>query len=481
LVSVLRTGVRATAAAALLSGASGAAATSFYVSPTGTTSTAVGTGTITNPWALQTALAQPAAVHPGDTIWLRAGTYSGAFVSYLTGSSGNPVTLRSYPGEFARIDGAGVSGSILTVQGAYAVYRDFEVMSSINPAPDGGQGTRPQGLQIIGPNNKFINLVVHDTGQGFGFWEGAADSEISGCLSYHNGNSTLDHGIYTNNLNGTKRLLDNVIFRNYGLGIHAYTTNGHLNNFDIEGNVSFDNGKLNPTRSYMPNMLLGSGQAAAASCTSSPQVAQNPKFISNYSYHPRGAGGREMDLGYSTGSCNPTAQNNYLVGDTTLTLGRTFGTITITGNTFYGSVAGFSSSSFPNNTYQTSRPTVTQVFLRPNQYEAGRANIVVYNWANQTTVNVDVSGVLTVGAPFEVRNAQDFFAPPVLSGVYAGGTLALSMTGLSVAAPIGGAAPPATGPEFNVFVVITKTHPSGRRVAPDRPTGQAPPVPRPPR
>ena len=72
-------------------------AADFYASPTGTTSTAAGTGTITNPWALQTALAQPAAVHPGDTIWLRGGTYTGKYVSHLTGTSTAPIVVRSYP------------------------------------------------------------------------------------------------------------------------------------------------------------------------------------------------------------------------------------------------------------------------------------------------------------------------------------------------------------------------------------------------
>ncbi len=79
----------------------------FYVSPTGTTSTAPGTGTITNPWALQTALSQPSAVHPGDTIWLRGGTYSGDYTSYLTGTSSQPIVVRQYPGEWATLDGGG--------------------------------------------------------------------------------------------------------------------------------------------------------------------------------------------------------------------------------------------------------------------------------------------------------------------------------------------------------------------------------------
>src|SRR5512140_3318197 len=80
-------------------------AADFFASPSGTTSTAPGTGTITNSWALQTALAQPAAVHPGDTIWLRGGTYTGIFTSYLTGTASLPIKVRQYPGERVTLDG----------------------------------------------------------------------------------------------------------------------------------------------------------------------------------------------------------------------------------------------------------------------------------------------------------------------------------------------------------------------------------------
>jgi hypothetical protein len=435
---------------------SGLEAADHYVS---VGASASGTGSFANPWRLQTALSQPAVVDPGDTIWMRGGTYSGSFTSGLTGSLLSPIVLRSYPGEMARIDGAGVSGSqsILTVSGAYTVYRDFEVMSSTNPNPNGGQFSRPQGLNVFAPNNKFVNLIVHDTGQGFGFWEAATNSEITGCLIYYNGNSQLDHGIYTQNLNGTKKLLDNILFRNYGFGVHAYATNAHLNNYEIKGNVSFNNGKLNASNPYKSNYLLGSGQGAATSCTSSPQVAQNPKFIGNYSYHPRGAGGREIDLGYSTGSCNPLATGNYLVGDTTLTLGPAFGIITITGNTFYGPVAGFSTSTYPINTYLSSRPTGIRVFLQPNLYEVGRANIVVYNWNLASSVNVDLSSILSPGAGFQIRNAQNYFAAPVLSGTYAGGSVTLPLTGLTPATPVGQPTPTSTS-EFNTFI-LTQTAP----------------------
>ena len=51
-----------------------------------------------NPWRLQTALDQPASVHPGDTIWLRGGTYTGTYASTLNGTSSQPIIVRQYAG-----------------------------------------------------------------------------------------------------------------------------------------------------------------------------------------------------------------------------------------------------------------------------------------------------------------------------------------------------------------------------------------------
>jgi hypothetical protein len=95
------------------------------------------------------------------------------------------------------------------------------------------------------------------------------------------------------------------------------------------------------------------------------------------------------------------------------------------------------------------------VFVRPNRYEAGRAHIVVYNWAGASSVGVNVSSVLPAGTAYEVRNAEDFFAAPILSGIFDGQPLQLPMTGLSVAKPTGAllTAPP-TGPKFNAFVLL---------------------------
>ena len=41
-----------------------------------------GNGSIDHPWSLTFALSHPLDVQPGDTIWLRGGTYTGNFTSY---------------------------------------------------------------------------------------------------------------------------------------------------------------------------------------------------------------------------------------------------------------------------------------------------------------------------------------------------------------------------------------------------------------
>jgi len=82
---------------------------------------------------------------------------------------------------------------------------------------------------------------------------------------------------------------------------------------------------------------------------------------------------------------------------------------------------------------------------------------VVYNWDKLDKVAVDVRSVLDAGAGYEVRNAEDFFAPAVLSGTFDGQPLQLPMTGLTIAKPMAALQTPApTGPTFNVFVLLPK-------------------------
>ena len=67
-------------------------AADFYVAPNGSPS---GSGSLNSPWDFQTALDQPSSVQPGDTIWLRGGTYVGHYTSNLNGTSTSPSSSGS--------------------------------------------------------------------------------------------------------------------------------------------------------------------------------------------------------------------------------------------------------------------------------------------------------------------------------------------------------------------------------------------------
>ncbi|MCU1263519.1 MAG: hypothetical protein JWO80_6404 [Bryobacterales bacterium] len=431
-------------------------ATNFYVAPSGSSS---GTGSISQPWSLAAALAQPAAVKPGDTIWLRGGTYRGNFSGNLNGSSTSPIIVRQYPGERATIDGApgGTGNTALTINGSWTWYWGFEVMNSAgvrSTGTTGSGGLNGWGINVYGTNVKCINMVVHDNDQGFGFWSQADGSEVYGNVIYNNGWMAPDrghgHGIYAQNQNNTKLIQDNVIFNQFSHGIHGYTSGGYLNNIYMAGNISFNNGYLEG--GFERNILIGSDTSV---------VAQSPSLVSNYTYFTPARGSGENNLGLTQGCTNATVTNNYFAGGTALHLNCS--SASVSGNTFYDTAG--STPSYPNNTYYSASnpPTGVKVFVRPNTYETGRGNIAVFNWSHSSSVGVDLSSILTPGASFEIRDAENFWGAPVVSGVYSGGVVQVSMSGLSVAQPIGSvpAAPVPTAPEFGAFIVLSTNSGSG--------------------
>jgi hypothetical protein len=76
-------------------------AADWFVAPS---SSEGGNGTRDNPWDIQTALSHPSVVNPGDTIWLRGGTYPGIFLSKLTGTAESPIIVRNYNSESVTLD-----------------------------------------------------------------------------------------------------------------------------------------------------------------------------------------------------------------------------------------------------------------------------------------------------------------------------------------------------------------------------------------
>jgi hypothetical protein len=445
-----------------------------------------GNGSAASPWNLATALAHPAVVQPGDTIWLRGGTYSvGGLTSRLTGTILAPIIVRQYPGERAIIDGH------ITVNGSYTWFWGFEILNS-NLAD-----TFHDNMDVQAPGIRLINLITHDaSGSGVGLWSSSPDAVMYGCLSYNNGRlpapAPPGHGLYTQNSTGFKRIYDNIFFNSYGYNVHAYSSSGgQLNNFDYQGNISFNAGQygIRGGQEYLIGGAL---------------PVNNLVFKNNYAYRaaPGEAAQTQLGLEPSVISSGGIITGNYLQGSVML-IGWSSGTFT--GNTAVNaqfevlwlktpSAANFANFTWNNNIYRKSGTAVfytevagvgsnntfaqwrtltgldgasdfqnvaatgQHIFVRPNQYERGRAHVAVYNWDGAATATVDLSRVLQSGDEFEVREVQNYFGTPVISGTYAGGTVSIPMTAVTAPPPLGRTNVPArsTGTTFHAFVVQQK-------------------------
>jgi parallel beta-helix repeat protein len=76
----------------------------YYVAPTGNDEYP---GSIAYPW--RTIQKAADTLVAGDTVYIRAGTYSEQVIPQNSGSAGQPITYAAYPGETAIIDGTGVT------------------------------------------------------------------------------------------------------------------------------------------------------------------------------------------------------------------------------------------------------------------------------------------------------------------------------------------------------------------------------------
>ena len=447
----------------LVSTGVGGGARSHYVSPSGSSA---GDGTRARPWDLATALGGGGGrVAPADTIWLRGGTYRGAVVSSVHGAPGAPVVVRQYRGERAVIDAAGATsstrrGDLFVVTGDYAVYWGFELMDA---DPDRTTDTRPNMVVNDASHTRYVNLVVHDGGIGFYTYAPPVDVEVSGCLFYNNGwevpRQANGHAIYAKSNTGPLVLRDNIAFDQFGYGLHVYTEarSGLLNNIRLEGNIVFNNGTLS-AKSGAANILVG-GRARADAIVAQDNLA----YFSPGVPQTNAVFGWRNALGVRNGTL--TLSRNYLVGGSVVLDLHAWERSEVSHNTLYGPgarpVVALDATVPPldaTNQVLVAPPSQAAVFVRPNAYEAGRANVVVYNWARQDTVAVALSGVLQRGDRYAVYNVQDFFGAPVAGGVYAGEAVRIPMKGVAPPAPIGGAPqpPPLTGSAFGVFVVMKR-------------------------
>jgi hypothetical protein len=450
-----------------------------FVAPTGTSGNS---GTAASPWSLSYALSGAGGrIQAGDTVWLRGGVYPGNQDARIT-NGGSPIVFRQYPGERATLTGQ------LFVSGSGMTFWGFEVANR-------NAGLQPDfiGVQIAGGRNKFINLVVHDwTGNGFYASWTAPDVEITGSIVYNNGlrgstSASHGHGVYAQNESGSKLFRDNILFNQFGYGFHLYSgTTGRLKNMTVTGNTVFNSGILGGKA--QPNILYGYGTGISGAVISDNRLFTVSKGSVTLSV---GADVTSSDAKI-TGNIAVTGEPvlalsniaKAVVSDNTLVGPGTSGSMLFqTGGTsgwswgqnrYYGSAntaeylwksGGYTFTGWRNASgfggtdgYTSGSPSGQWVTVRPNPYERGRANVTVYNWSGAGSVAVNLSGVVSSGEGYEVRNAQDPLGAPVATGTYSGGSITIPITKVTPPMPIGGwpVAAPSTGTKFQVYIVTRR-------------------------
>lgn len=446
-------------------------AATWYVATNGNIGAA---GTLIAPWELQYALTN-ASPQPGDTILVRGGTYgtgsNSVYTVTINGSSSNaPIILRNY----SYSEQASINGGFQHFTGGWFWLWGLEIYNSYtNRVSD--STVRVPGFFMNGHGDAAINCVVHDVGaQAFGFF-GAAQGDgafLYGNVAWGNGIYSLDPGFngaprgdgtYMQNTNGARWITDMITCRNLNFGQKAYTENGYANGFIWNGCVSFGNGAREIVAQGNHNQLtnivvtncffythqettepirLGDVRVDPSSSQNNNDLLFANNIVADDSNFPF-TYLNEMDYW----SILTITNNNFIETTTTAGNASTLAfweiiptnvvSYVINRNNYFGNAfnpayddwrydnvrrtfaqvqgLGFEA----NGHYITTLPTTNMVFLRTNLFEPGRANLIVYNWLSNNTVNVDLSGCgLTNGQMFKVRDVQNYYGTPALFSTY---------------------------------------------------------------
>jgi parallel beta-helix repeat protein len=173
---------------------------------------------------------------PGQTGCLRAGDYRGSIELTTRGTSTEPITLRSYPGETARL----IGDLWLKRESAYVVIRGL--------ALDGRNSDGQPSPTVNGEHIEFVDNDVTNEHTGICFDLGhplygtARDITIRANRIHDCGRlppTNHDHGIYVGLARDT-RIVGNRIYDNADVGVHMYPD---AQGTYVAGNVIESNGE----------------------------------------------------------------------------------------------------------------------------------------------------------------------------------------------------------------------------------------------
>jgi hypothetical protein len=196
IVVVGGTGVVADSVARSLAGMAPMPTTGIYISPNGSDSAA---GTLSAP--MRSIRAASARLSPGQTLWVRGGTYTnqGGYNWLSSGTATAPVAIRAYPGEVPTFDGRGQSHGII-ISGRSHVVVDGLKFTGFGMGPTGDASI----LLINARGITIRNNTILNSGSGF----------------------QQDHHIYINSGCSDITISNNVMDTTPGAAVHIYHDTG---------------------------------------------------------------------------------------------------------------------------------------------------------------------------------------------------------------------------------------------------------------
>ena len=398
----------------------------WYVSTKGLSTN---TGSFTSPWTLSYALSRPSSVVlPGDTIWVRGGTYKGPFISNITGTVAAPVVVRNYLNEKAILFGDASAGIvdevIITINGQYSHFMGFEITTNSTTRISTGNTDPPTdiytatGVYIYGVAVKLINCIIHDCQRGgIGYWKTSLNAEVYGCVIYNIGytNSTRGHGpgIYIQNSDETKpkSIVNSFIFNGFSTGVQFYSTSSDIMRGLTLDSITIFNSGANTAQGQSRRMnLLAGGANSSGNGRVRNLVVTNSVFYRDTTDNsdpldmPYSSQRKNVELGTEDEilwDVNVNFNNNLLYGDPTPLLLHRWDSGSFKNNFIYAYKNNYNLSrpvleqpyaaapfaNWNSNNYYTNQPTYTTPF----------GNKSFADW--KTTYNVDSNSTFSSTGP----------------------------------------------------------------------------------
>lgn len=280
-------------------------------------------GTIEKPWqTIQHGINQ---LKPGDTLLIRGGTYYERLHidgSKISGTEDAMITIKSYDGETAVVDGSQLPGFtapyqlLLIVDASYLRIEGLTICNN-HIAHRGWEGT-PEGIHVLatenGPGSRHIeivnNLVHHIDGETWGYH--TYDQQHQRHISSMNGHGIAVYGRGASQQSAITDLLiqsNEVCYCKLGAS-ESIVVNGNVDDFRILNNYVHDNNNIGIDVIGGEGVSTNRELNAARNGVVSGNVVINNTGMANQVYHNGGgANGIYIDGGKDT-----LIEYNFVVG-----------------------------------------------------------------------------------------------------------------------------------------------------------------------